>query len=108
TVLSRVANETGGFYTSSSSLTDLQRILQSLGQLITSQYEVSYTSGNPASDNTVDVTVVSGGQTASASRTVAKCSSGGSGCTYLVQPQTVNAPAPGVTGTIIVVTQAGC
>lgn len=111
TILTRIATETGGFYSTSSTSANLQTILQSIGQVISSQYEIAYTSLNTSSDNPVEITVTYNGQTATASRTVVKCanSGGGSGtCTYFLQPQSVTAPAAGLTGTIIVSTQAGC
>ncbi len=113
TILTRIANETGGFYSSGATSADLQKILQSLGQVISSQYEVSYTSGAPSTDNAVEIAVTYGGQTAVASRTVSKCTNtggGGSGgsCTYFLQPQNLTVPAAGASGTIIVSTQAGC
>lgn len=112
TVLTRLATETGGFYSTSSTSANLQSILQSIGQVISSQYEIAYTSVNTTTDNTVDITCTYGGQTATASRTVTKCSSGGGGgggtCTYFLQPQSLNITAAGANGTIIVSTQAGC
>ncbi|MBS1856607.1 MAG: VWA domain-containing protein [Acidobacteria bacterium] len=113
TILTRIANETGGFYSSGATSADLQKILQSLGQVMSSQYEVSFTSGAPTTDNTVEITVTYNGQTATASRTVSKCSNSGGGgtgssCTYFLQPQSLSVPASGASGTIIVSTQAGC
>ncbi len=107
TVLTRIATETGGFYSPSATSADLQHILGQIGQIISSQYEVSYTSLATTQDNTVEITVTYGGQTATTTRTVSACSSS-SNCTYLVQPQSVTVPAGGANGTIIVITQAGC
>jgi len=109
TILTRIATETGGFYTGSATSTSLQSILQSIGQVLSSQYEISYTSGNTTSDNQVDITVTYNGQTATASRTVSKCANGSTGsCTYFLQPQTLTVAAAGTTGSIIVSTQSGC
>ncbi len=107
TVLTRIATETGGFYSPSATSADLQHILGQIGQIISSQYEVSYTSVATTQDNTVEITVSYGGQTSTTTRTVSACSSS-SNCTYLVQPQSVTVPAGGANGTIIVITQAGC
>ena len=107
TILTRIATETGGFYSASSTSTNLQSILQSIGQVISSQYEIDFTSLT-MTDNTVDIAVTYNGQTATASRTVSKCANSGGTCTYFLQPQSLNVSAAGVTGTIIVSTQAGC
>ncbi len=108
TILTRIATETGGFYSASSTSTNLQSILQSIGQVISSQYEIDFTSLLTTTDNTVDIAVTYNGQTATASRTVSKCANSGGTCTYFLQPQSLNVSAAGVTGTIIVSTQAGC
>ena len=108
-VLTQIATQTGGFYTGSATSTSLQSILQSIGQVLSSQYEISYTSGNPTADNPVAITVTYNGQTSTASRTVTKCANSSTGnCTYFLQPQTLSVPAAGVTGSIIVSTQPGC
>jgi uncharacterized protein (TIGR03437 family) len=107
TILTRLATETGGFYSPSGTSADLQRILSQIGLVITSQYEVSYTS-TATVDATVEITVSYGGQTATTTRTVAACSGGSSNCTYLLQPQSLTVAAAGATGTILVITQAGC
>ncbi|HJT87665.1 MAG TPA: VWA domain-containing protein [Bryobacteraceae bacterium] len=107
-ILTRIANETGGFFSSGSTSADLQRILQSLGQVMSSQYEISYTSGNPASDNTVVVTATYAGQTATATRSVSKCSGGSTGCNYFVQPLTQNIVGGGATGFVNIIAATGC
>ena len=109
TILTQIATQTGGFYTGSATSTSLQSILQSIGQVLSSQYEISYTSGYPTSDNPVDISVTYNGQTSTASRTVSKCANSGTGsCTYFLQPQTLSVAAAASTGSIIVSTQAGC
>lgn len=117
TVLQRIAQETGGFFSTGATSADLQRILQSIGQAISSQYEISYTSGSPSSSNTIEITVSYGGQTATATRTVGPCSAGGGGgggggttpgCDYFVQPLTQTIGGGGGTGLVQVFTRTGC
>ena len=111
TVLQRIAQETGGTFSVGASSADLQRILQSIGQAISTQYEISYTSGSPSTSNTIEVTVSYGGQTATATRTVGPCSATGGpppGCDYFVQPLTQTIGGAGGTGLVQVFTRTGC
>jgi len=119
TVLQRIAQETGGLFSTGASSADLQRILQSIGQAISSQYEIAYTSGNPTSSNVIEITVSYGGQTATTTRTVNACSAGGGGgggggggttpgCDYFVQPLTQTIGGSGGTGLVQVFTRTGC
>jgi VWFA-related protein len=95
TVLTRIAMETGGYFTPSTASADLQRILQSIGQVISSQYEISYTSGAPGSDNNLEISVTVNGVPATATRTVSRCvSSGGSGGLNAVINQVISANCP--------------
>jgi hypothetical protein len=110
TVLGRIASETGGFYSRGSTSADLQRILQLIGQVISSQYEISYTSANPPASNTIEITVSSGGQSATATRVVPGCTAGGGttpGCNYNVPP-TSSVAGSGGTGIVLVTTAANC
>ncbi len=115
TVLQRIAQETGGTFSVGATSADLQRILQSIGQAISSQYEISYTSGSPSTSNTIELTVSYGGQTATVTRTVQACSASGGGgggltpgCDYFVQPLTQTIVGGGGTGLVQVITRTGC
>jgi uncharacterized protein (TIGR03437 family) len=108
-VLTRIANETGGFFTNSATSANLQQILNSIGQVISSQYEISYTATSVSVDATVEITVSYSGFTAVTTRVVNRCTSGGgTSCTFMVQPQSQDVPASGFTGQILVFTQPGC
>lgn len=108
TVLTQIANETGGFYSQTASSTDLQRILQSVGQVLSSQYQITYTSGAPSTDNDVQVAVNVSGQTATANRTVGHCSGSTPTCNYFIQPETQSIPANGSTGLVQIITSPTC
>lgn len=78
TVLTRIANETGGFFSQSATSVDLQRILQSIGQVLSSQCEIIYTSTSISTTNSVSVTVNVAGRSATATRSVPPCTAGAS------------------------------
>ena|GEM_PF-319462 len=88
TVLTRIATETGGFYSRSGTSADLQRILQAIGQVLVSQCEISYGPSNPSIEADIVVTVTitispSGQRTGTGRRRVGTCTApaagGGSG-----------------------------
>jgi hypothetical protein len=85
-ILTRLANETGGVYKKSATSADLNNILQSLGAVISSQYEITYTTTNPAADHTVEVIATSGSlQSNITTRTYSRCSSSASGAVLTLE-----------------------
>jgi uncharacterized protein (TIGR03437 family) len=76
------------------------------------RYVISYTAANPAADSSVEITVTAGGQTASATRTVARCSAGPvtptPSCTYKLSATSASVPAAGGTVAVVVTSASGC
>jgi VWFA-related protein len=86
TILTRLANETGGVYKGAQSSADLSTLLSSLGTVISSQYEIIYTSSNPSINHTLDVSSASGSNTSSiVSRTYSACSASAAGAVLTIE-----------------------
>lgn len=106
--LRRIADGTGGIFYRSATSANLQNILTRLGQVITSQYIVSYTTANAAVSHQGNLTVNAAGQSASKGFTVNSCAaiSGGltlgtantSQCPQIRVPVSVTSGGQPVTG----------
>jgi len=86
-ILTRIANDTGGFSSTSATSANLQQILQQIGQALASQCEISYTPSTPSAPATVTITVTSptpsGTRTGLLIRQIVPCSTvgtPGTGC----------------------------
>ena len=78
--LERLAKGTGGTYHRSAASADLQNILQSIGQAISSQYEIIYTTSNASADHSVELTAAMGSSSSTAvTQAVSRCSSTAAG-----------------------------
>ena len=78
--LERLANGTGGTYHRSAAAADLENILQSIGQTISSQYEIIYTTSNASIDHNVELSAAMGSSSSTAvTRAVSRCSSTAAG-----------------------------
>ncbi|MDP2998207.1 MAG: hypothetical protein Q8N47_12025 [Bryobacterales bacterium] len=78
------------------------------------RYVISYTAANPSADASVEISVTVSGQTASATRTVARCSTGPvtptptPSCTYKLSATSASVPAAGGTVAVVVSSASGC
>jgi Ca-activated chloride channel family protein len=84
-LLTQIANETGGLFVWAATGAGLQSILQAIGPTLANQYEISYTTADNAVSHNIELTVTSGGQSATATRTVAACQPTTGGVTIDIQ-----------------------
>ena len=89
-VLTRISNETGGFFVRGGSSADLQSILTTIGQVLTTQCMILYTPASPSASATVVVSASAGGNTGSETRTVGPCAAApGGSCPITVTEMTL-------------------
>lgn len=97
TVLTRMATETGGTYTSAANSGSLLSILQNIGAVIAAQYEISYTTSNASSNHSLELTAQSGGNSSAAvTQSTTACQSSGSAAAVNLKVENTTA-APGAT-----------
>ena len=92
--LDRLAKGTGGAYHRSAASADLASILQSIGQAISSQYEIIYTTSNASIDHSVELTAAMGSSSSTVVTTaVSRCSSTAAGVNLTLQGTTAGQEA---------------
>jgi len=94
TILTRMAKDTGGVYTPAADSSALVGILQNIGAVIAAQYEITYTTSNPSSAHTLELTAQSGSnRSVAVTQSVTACQTTGAAVTLTVEDTTAAAGA---------------